>query len=155
MLEEPVFANALRVIATTPKSCSNNIMLGMAEGFGIDFECAPDEAFPIYPGDDQLIVHANHWISGLRAPLLNTGYRTADSWALPGLAVRQLLNAAPKVDRNAVKAALFDNFGNAVLGMPSATQRHAPHHDRDRRDDRHATGNGVPPLPALNRIFTR
>lgn len=74
VLEEPVFSNALRVIATTPKSCSNNIMLGMAEGFGIDFECAPNEAFPIYPGDDQLIVHANHWVSPVaRTKLLDTG----------------------------------------------------------------------------------
>ncbi|HTJ98555.1 MAG TPA: C45 family peptidase, partial [Bordetella sp.] len=63
VLEQQHFALAVKAVATTPKSCSNNIMLGMAEGFGIDFECTTDEAFPIYPGTDDLIVHANHWVS--------------------------------------------------------------------------------------------
>ncbi|MFM0245243.1 C45 family autoproteolytic acyltransferase/hydolase [Paraburkholderia sediminicola] len=159
VLEEPVFANALRVIATTPKSCSNNIMLGMAEGFGIDFECAPDEVFPIYPGDDQLIVHANHWMSPIaRTKLLDTGCENSPDSYYRDWRVRQLLNAAPKVDRNAVKAALFDNFGTpySVCRPPRMGTRHTMT----------ATvamivmhpGNGemdVAPLPALNRIFTR
>jgi isopenicillin-N N-acyltransferase-like protein len=159
VLEEPVFANALRVIATTPKSCSNNIMLGMAEGFGIDFECAPDEAFPIYPGDDQLIVHANHWMSPIaRTKLRDTGCENSPDSYYRDWRVRQLLNAAPKVDRNAVKAALFDNFGTpySVCRPPRMGTRHTMT----------ATvamivmhpGNGemdVAPMPALNRIFTR
>jgi isopenicillin-N N-acyltransferase like protein len=159
VLEEAVFANALRVIATTPKSCSNNIMLGMAEGFGIDFECAPDEAFPIYPGDDQLIVHANHWVSPVaRTKLRDTGCENSPDSYYRDWRVRQLLNAAPKVDRNAVKAALFDAFATpySVCRPPRLGTRHTMT----------ATvamivmhpGNGemdVAPLPALNRIFTR
>ncbi|MGB8416724.1 C45 family autoproteolytic acyltransferase/hydolase [Paraburkholderia sp.] len=159
VLEEPVFANALRVIATTPKSCSNNIMLGMAEGFGIDFECAPDEAFPIYPGDDQLIVHANHWVSQVaRTKLLDTGCENSPDSHYRDWRVRQLLNAAPKVDRNAVKAALFDNFGTpySVCRPPRMGTRHTMTatvamivmHPGDGEMD-------VAPLPALNRIFTR
>ncbi|MGH8780876.1 C45 family autoproteolytic acyltransferase/hydolase [Paraburkholderia sp.] len=159
VLEEPVFANALRVIATTPKSCSNNIMLGMAEGFGIDFECAPDEAFPIYPGEDQLIVHANHWVSPVaRTKLRDTGCENSPDSHYRDWRVRQLLNASPKVDRDAVKAALFDAFGTpySVCRPPRLGIRHTMS----------ATvamivmqpGNGemdVAPMPALNRIFTR
>ena len=62
VLEARHFAHAIKVVATTPKSCSNNMILSTAEGFAVDLECAPDEAFPIYP-DDGLIVHANHWQS--------------------------------------------------------------------------------------------
>ncbi|MEW6344154.1 MAG: C45 family peptidase [Pseudomonadota bacterium] len=159
VLEEPVFANALRVIATTPKSCSNNIMLGMAEGFGIDFECAPDEAFPIYPGDDQLIVHANHWVSPVaRTKLRDTGCENSPDSYYRDWRVRQLLNAAPKVDRNAVKAALFDAFATpySVCRPPRLGTRHTMTatvamivmHPGDGEMD-------VAPLPALNRIFTR
>ena len=63
VLEQEHFALAIKAVSTTPKSCSNNIMLGMAAGFGVDYECTTDEAFPIYPGADDLIVHANHWVS--------------------------------------------------------------------------------------------
>lgn len=60
VLEQEHFALAIKAVSTTPKSCSNNIMIGMAAGFGVDYECTTDEAFPIYPGADDLIVHANH-----------------------------------------------------------------------------------------------
>ena len=63
-LETQHFAMALRVVAITPKSGSNNMMLSTAEGDAIDLECAPDEAFPVYP-QDGMIVHANHWQSGV------------------------------------------------------------------------------------------
>ena len=49
VLEQEHFALAIKAVSTTPKSCSNNIMLGMAAGFGVDYECTTDEAFPIYP----------------------------------------------------------------------------------------------------------
>jgi hypothetical protein len=159
VLEEPVFANALRIIATTPKSCSNNLMLGMAEGFGIDFECAPDEAFPIYPGDDQLIVHANHWVSPVaRMKLRDTGCENSPDSYYRDWRVRQLLNASPMLDRNAVKAALFDDFGTpysvcrpprpGTRNMMSATVAMIVMHPGKGDMD-------VAPLPALNQIFTR
>ncbi|SDG68681.1 C45 family autoproteolytic acyltransferase/hydolase [Paraburkholderia phenazinium] len=159
VLEEPVFANALRVIATTPKSCSNNIMLGMAEGFGIDFECAPDEAFPIYPGDDQLIVHANHWVSPVaRTKLRDTGCENSPDSYYRDWRVRQLLNATPKVDRNAVKAALFDAFGTpySVCRPPRMGTRHTMSATVAMIVMHPGAGEmDVAPLPALNRIFTR
>ncbi|CAD6519299.1 hypothetical protein LMG27952_01127 [Paraburkholderia hiiakae] len=159
VLEEPVFANALRTIATTPKSCSNNIMLGMAEGFGIDFECAPDEAFPIWPGDDQLIVHANHWMSPVaRTKLRDTGCENSPDSYYRDWRVRQLLNAAPKVDRNAVKAALFDAFGtpHSVCRPPRLGTRHTLSATVAMIVMLPASGEmDVAPMPALNRVFTR
>jgi isopenicillin-N N-acyltransferase like protein len=159
VLEEPVFAYALRAIATTPKSCSNNIMLGMAEGFGIDFECAPDEAFPIYPGDDQLIVHANHWVSPVaRTKLRDTGCESSPDSYYRDWRVRQLLNAAPKVDRNGVKAALFDAFATpfSVCRPPRPGTRHTMTATVAMIVMQPADGEmDVAPLPALNRVFTR
>ncbi|MFM0739652.1 C45 family autoproteolytic acyltransferase/hydrolase [Paraburkholderia xenovorans] len=159
VLEEPVFANALRVIATTPKSCSNNIMLGMAEGFGIDFECAPDEAFPIYPGDDQLIVHANHWVSPVaRTRLRDSGCENSPDSYYRDWRVRQLLNAAPKLDRDAVKAALFDDFGTpfSVCRPPREGTRHKLTATVAMIVMIPAAGEmDVAPMPALNRVFTR
>ncbi|HKT94339.1 MAG TPA: C45 family peptidase [Paraburkholderia sp.] len=159
VLEEPVFANAMRTIATTPKSCSNNIMLGMAEGFGIDFECAPDEAFPIWPGDDQLIVHANHWMSPVaRTKLRDTGCENSPDSYYRDWRVRQLLNAAPKVDRNAVKAALFDAFGtpHSVCRPPRPGTRHTLSATVAMIVMQPASGEmDVAPMPAFNRVFTR
>ncbi|TCP77241.1 isopenicillin-N N-acyltransferase-like protein [Rhizobium sp. PP-CC-2G-626] len=65
-LECDTFAGSLGIVATTPKSASNNMMLSNAEGggFAIDMECAPDETFTILP-DDGLLVHANHWKSAV------------------------------------------------------------------------------------------
>jgi isopenicillin-N N-acyltransferase like protein len=159
VLEEPVFANALRVIATTPKSCSNNIMLGMAEGFGIDFECAPDESFPLYPGDDQMIVHANHWVSPIaRTKLRDTGCENSPDSYYRDWRVRQLLNAAPKVDRRAVKAALFDAFGTpySVCRPPRPGTRHTMTATVAMIVMQPGDGEmDVAPMPAQNRIFTR
>ena len=159
VLEEPVFANAMRTIATTPKSCSNNIMLGMAQGFGIDFECAPDEAFPIWPGEDQLIVHANHWMSPVaRTKLRDTGCENSPDSYYRDWRVRQLLNAAPKVDRNAVKAALFDAFGtpHSVCRPPRPGTRHTLSATVAMIVMQPASGEmDVAPMPAFNRVFTR
>ena len=159
VLEQPVFANALKVIATTPKSCSNNVMLGMAEGFGIDFECAPDEAFPIYPGDDGLIVHANHWVSPIaRTKLRDTGCENSADSYYRDWRVRQLLNASPRIDRDAVKAALFDAFGTpfSVCRPPRPGTRHVMTATVAMVVMQPALGEmDVAPMPALNRVFTR
>ena len=47
VLEQQHFALAIKAVATTPKSCSNNIMIGMAAGFGVDYECTTDEALSL------------------------------------------------------------------------------------------------------------
>ncbi|HEY7687340.1 MAG TPA: C45 family peptidase, partial [Dongiaceae bacterium] len=107
-LESPHFAEGIETVATTPKSGSNNMMLSLAAGLAIDFECAPDEAFALYP-QDGLIAHANHWSSvAALAKLRDTGIPGVPDSFYRDYRVRQLL--APKAGQIAVedvKAALF------------------------------------------------
>ncbi|OZI29196.1 acyl-CoA--6-aminopenicillanic acid acyltransferase [Bordetella genomosp. 1] len=159
VLEQSHFALALKAVATTPKSCSNNIMIGMAQGFGIDFECTTDEAFPIYPGNDDLIVHANHWVSEVAlGKLRDTGRASTPESAYRDWRVRRLLNEQDKLTREDLKRALFDDFGAPYsVCRPPRPGSH---------DNLSATVSmvimepaaglmEVAPLPALNRTFTR
>ncbi len=107
VLEQRHFAMAVRAVAATPKACSNNMMLSTAEGFGIDFECAPDEAFPIYPSDG-LIVHANHWVSPVALAKLKDAGLLGDSF-YRDWRVRKLLGDG-KISPDDLKAAFFDDF---------------------------------------------
>jgi hypothetical protein len=159
VLEQQHFALAIKAVAATPKSCSNNIMIGMAEGFGIDFECAPDEAFPLYPGADDLIVHANHWVNPTAlCKLRDTGRASMPESAYRDWRVRRLLNEKQALTLDDLKRALFDDFGTPYsVCRPPRPGSHA---------NLSATvamvvmepASGimeVAPLPAQNRTFTR
>ncbi|MCY1512189.1 Acyl-coenzyme A:6-aminopenicillanic acid acyl-transferase [compost metagenome] len=159
VLEQEHFALAIKAVATTPKSCSNNIMIGMAAGFGVDYECTIDEAFPLYPGSDDLIVHANHWVSEVAlGKLRDTGRASTPESAYRDWRVRRLLNEKPQLTREDLKRALFDDFGTPYsVCRPPRPGSH---------DNLSATvamvimepAAGlmeVAPLPALNRSFTR
>ncbi|MBB1596060.1 C45 family peptidase [Achromobacter sp. UMC46] len=159
VLEQQHFALAIKAVATTPKSCSNNIMIGMAAGFGVDYECTTDEAFPIYPGADDLIVHANHWVSEVAlGKLRDTGRASTPESAYRDWRVRRLLNEKTQLTREDLKRALFDDFGAPYsVCRPPRPGSH---------DNLSATvamvvmepAAGlmeVAPLPALNRTFTR
>lgn len=159
VLEQQHFALAIKAVATTAKSCSNNIMLGMAAGFGVDYECTTDEAFPIYPGSDHLIVHANHWVSEVAlSKLRDTGRASTPESAYRDWRVRRLLNEKTDLTREDLKRALFDDFGAPYsVCRPPRPGSH---------DNLSATVAmvvmepavglmEVAPLPALNRTFTR
>ncbi|TRM54703.1 acyl-CoA--6-aminopenicillanic acid acyltransferase [Achromobacter sp. LC458] len=159
VLEQQHFALAIKAVATTAKSCSNNIMLGMAAGFGVDYECTTDEAFPIYPGSDDLIVHANHWVSEVAlSKLRDTGRASTPESAYRDWRVRRLLNGKTDLTREDLKRALFDDFGAPYsVCRPPRPGSH---------DNLSATVAmvvmepavglmEVAPLPALNRTFTR
>lgn len=107
VLEQRHFAMAVRVVAATPKACSNNMMLSTAEGFAIDFECAPDEVFPIYP-EDGLIVHANHWVSPVALAKLKDAGLLGDSF-YRDWRVHKLLGPG-KISPDDLKSAFFDDF---------------------------------------------
>ncbi|QMV71793.1 acyl-CoA--6-aminopenicillanic acid acyltransferase [Comamonas piscis] len=111
VLEQEHFALAAKAVATTPKSCSNNIMVASAAGFGIDFECAPDEAFPLYP-EDGMIVHANHWVSPVAlAKLRDTGIPHVPESFYRDWRVRKILQEQGRLlTRESLKKALFDDF---------------------------------------------
>ncbi|WP_157020251.1 C45 family autoproteolytic acyltransferase/hydolase [Mesorhizobium xinjiangense] len=158
-LEAEHFAHALKVVATTPKSGSNNMMLSTVEGYAIDLECAPDESFAIHPRDG-LLVHANHWQSATAlSKLRETGLAAVPDSLYRDVRVRKLLMAhIGKSTIEDLKSALFDDFA-----LPYCVCRPP------------LRGNGgnlsatvamivmdpaggfmeIAPLPATNRNFTR
>lgn len=111
VLEQEHLALAIKAVATTPKSCSNNMMLSTVKGFAINFECAPDEAFPILPSDG-LIVHANHWASPVAlSKLTDTGIPNVPESFYRDWRVRQQLDQAGQaLTLQDLKNALFDDF---------------------------------------------
>jgi isopenicillin-N N-acyltransferase-like protein len=111
VLETPHFALALRAAYATPKSASNNLMLSQAEGVAIDLECAPDETFQVLP-EAGLLVHANHWRSPVAlAKLRDTGIANTPDSLYRDIRVDALLRPQTgRIDRAAVKAALFDDW---------------------------------------------
>jgi predicted choloylglycine hydrolase len=158
VLEHEHLALAMRDVATTPKACSNNMMLSHRDGFAIDFECAPDEAFHLLP-DDGLLVHANHWIGPTaRARIRETGIADSPDSLYRDWRVHQHLKDNRAITPDDVKTALFENF---------ATPHSVCRPDRSGRGgDDYATvamivmdpAGGtmeVAPLPAQNRVFTR
>ncbi|RWP50199.1 MAG: acyl-CoA--6-aminopenicillanic acid acyltransferase [Mesorhizobium sp.] len=112
-LEAQHFSHAIKVVATTPKSGSNNMILSTAEGFTVDLECAPDEVFAIYP-DKDMIVHANHWQSPVAlSKLRETGLRDVPDSLYRDHRVRRHLSARHgDITIDDVKEALFDDFAS-------------------------------------------
>lgn len=157
VLEQEHFALAMKAVATTPKSCSNNIMISTAAGFGIDFECAPDESFPLYP-DDGLLVHANHWVSPVAlSKLRDTGRPWVPESFYRDWRVRRLLEErGRKLTAYDMKAALFDDFLT-----PYSVCRPPRRNETNNISSTVAmvivdAGAGVmevAPMPALNRAF--
>lgn len=120
VLEQTHLALAIEAIVRTPKACSNNMMLSDAKGFAVDFECAPDEVFPIHAENGRL-VHANHWQSPVAlSKLKDTGLADVPDSLYRDRRVVALLDQRPTA--NNVKQALFDDFGTpyAVCRPPIA-----------------------------------
>ena len=155
VLEQKHFAMALRAVAATPKTCSNNMMVSSAEGFGVDFECAPDEVFPLYPVDGML-VHANHWVSPVALAKLKDAGLLGDSFYRDKRVEHLLLKR--KLTPDDLKAAFFDDFAT-----PFAVCRPVlPNSAGDLSAtvamiiiDSSAGTMDVAPLPAHCRDFTR
>lgn len=157
-LDQEHVAISMKVIANTPKACSTNMMISHQSGWGIDYECAPDEAFPLYP-ENGLIVHANHWVSTLaQQKLKDTGLPGAPDSVYRDWRVRRLLEAKlGKLAREDLKAALFDDFLS-----PYSVCR--PQREGHRGGDTASVAmilmepaSGimeVAPMPAYNRTFT-
>ncbi len=157
-LECAHLAEGIRIVASTPKSISNNMMLSTAEGFGIDFECAPDEAFALYP-EDGLLVHANHWIGPVPlAKLKETGIDSVPDSYYRDYRVRQHLKAKiGRITPDDVKEALFDDFATpyAVCRPPHDGPSHSISATVAMIVMQPALGRmEIAPMPALNREFT-
>lgn len=157
VLEGSHFAMAIKAVATTPKSCSNNIMLASAAGFGIDLECAPDEAFPLYP-ENGLLVHANHWVSPVAlSKLRDTGIPYVPESYYRDWRVRRILQQrGEKLGREDLKAALFDDFLTpySVCRPPRESETNSISTTVAMIVIDAAKGfMEIAPLPALNRTF--
>ncbi|MEN2989835.1 C45 family peptidase [Tistrella sp. BH-R2-4] len=159
VLEQAHVAEAIRAVATTPKSCSNNIMISTAEGFAINFECAPDEAFPVLP-EAEMIVHANHWISPeARAKLRDGGAVNMPDSFYRDWRVRRLLDAAgAALTLDDMKRAFFDDFGTPYAVCRPPRQNFAGNLSATVAMVAMEPASGfmdVLPLPAVQRGFTR
>jgi len=159
-LESTYVAHAMHAVYATPKTGSNNMAVAHAGGVIINFECAPDETFPLHP-QDGLLVHANHWLSPVAlAKLKDTGIAFSPCTLYREQRVRELL--APKVGGitvEDVKQALLDDyqspwsvcrpprgdFGRHTRSATVSTVIMQPAHGRME----------VANLPALDPTFTR
>ncbi|HEX7916369.1 C45 family peptidase [Rudaea sp.] len=121
LLEMPNLAGALGQVFTKSRLCSNNLMLGHADGEAVDLECAPDEVFWMTP-EDGVLVHANHWISPIaRVKLTDLGIRNNSDSIYRQRRVAAVLQAKRGgISIDDIKAALFDEFGkpDSVLRSP-------------------------------------
>ncbi len=113
ILAQQHLALAWRVAQATRKSAANNMCVSHAKGLAINFECAPDETFTL-EADAGLLVHSNHFLSPVAlSKLKDTGIESTPCTLYRHTRVREAL--APlrgKIDRTAIKNALFDDFGS-------------------------------------------
>jgi len=158
VLECAHYALALRVVATTPKSAANNMIVSYAPGFAIDFECAPDEAFQLYP-ERGVLTHANHFVSPVAlSKLKDTGLINVPDSLYRDRRVRILLEPhIGSITMDHLREALFDDFASpwSVCRPP-----------RDNFEGNLSASVAmvlmepargvmeVAPLPAINRSFT-
>lgn len=110
-LEQRHYAEALNIVYSTPKSCSNNMMLAQANGVVIDLECAPDETFQVLP-ECGALVHANHFQSPVAlSKLVERGVRNMPDSLYRDLRVRQLIEPhLGKATLTDAANALLDDF---------------------------------------------
>ncbi|TKT77414.1 C45 family peptidase [Aquamicrobium sp. LC103] len=159
VLEARHFAMALRVVAITPKSGSNNMMISTAEGFAVDLECAPDEAFAVYPQGD-MIVHANHWQSSVAlSKLKETGLAEVPDSLYRDQRVRTALQGrSGDIVLDDLKSALFDDFATPFCVCRPPLVKEGGNLSATVAMIVMEPGEGVmeiAPLPAINRDFTR
>ena len=133
--------------------------LGSGRGFGVNYECAPDESFPILPADG-MIVHANHWSARSRCRSCRTSARaTVPESVYRDWRVRRLLDAAgTKLTTDHLKAGPVRRFRHALLGLPATPPEHHNNLSATVAMVIMQPAEGimeVAPLPALQRHFTR
>jgi isopenicillin-N N-acyltransferase-like protein len=111
-LEAATLAEMIRVVAATPISASNCMMLSHKDGFAVAIERAPDEAFPIHAVDG-ILTHANHFESeAATAKLKDTSLAETPDSLYRGERIREMLcGRHGRLDAEALKAAFRDDFG--------------------------------------------
>ena len=121
ILEQANLAGAVKVLGTSSRSCSNNLMLSQADGEAIDLECVPDEMFWIQP-EGGLLAHSNHFISpSARAHITDTYFPKAPDTLYRVTRVHDYLAARRgRIDYKDMVDALSDRYGfpDSVLRSP-------------------------------------
>ncbi len=158
ILETEHYALAIHTTYLTAKSGSNNIMLAIAGGIGMNFECAPGETF-VVPAHNGLQVHANHWQSPIAlGKFMDVGIATTPDSLYRDMRVRELLERKlGQIEVETIKTALLDDFASpwSVCRPPrlnlasnlSATVATVIMEPAKRRMN-------IAPLPALGATFT-
>lgn len=122
-LSQEHVAISMQLIAATPKACSSNMIVSQA-GWVMDFECAPDESFPLLP-QDGLLTHSNHFMSEVAlGKLREAGLKNAVDTYYRAWRVRQLLDVCgPKISVADVRRALADDWATpySVCRPPRGT----------------------------------
>lgn len=111
VLEQQHLALAYQAVCATRKSCSNNIVVSHRSGLAIDFECSPDEAFPV-DAIEGLLVHANHFVSPVAlSKLKDLGMLTMPDSLYRDRRVRAALTRRHgEITIDDIQEALFDEF---------------------------------------------
>jgi isopenicillin-N N-acyltransferase-like protein len=121
ILEQQNLAHAARVLGTTSRSCSNNLMISHAEGEAIDLECVPDECFWIQP-EGGILAHSNHFIApSARVRVTDTYFAKNPDTLYRVTRVHDYLAARRgRIDYKDMVEALSDRFGypDSVLRAP-------------------------------------
>lgn len=109
-LEQQHIAIAMQLVAATPKACSSNMILTQ-DDFIIDFECTPDESFPMFPVDD-VLTHANHFAGATAlAKVKEKNLKNALDTYYRDRRARQLLEASgARISVDDVKRVLADDW---------------------------------------------
>jgi isopenicillin-N N-acyltransferase like protein len=111
VLEQALVGQSMHTVYTTPKSCSNNMMIAQCGGVALNFECAPDETFLVHPHNG-MIVHANHFQSTVAlSKLVERGVKNMPDSLYRDMRVSDLLTPRlGKLTRADVVEALYDNY---------------------------------------------
>lgn len=121
MLEAENICAALKTAWTTPRYCSNNLMLTQGNDEAINLECAPDEIFWLQ-AQQGLLVHANHWLCPVaRGKLRDTGLSmTPDSLYRQRRVEQALKPLLGTITWDHIKTVLADDFAkpDGVLRFP-------------------------------------
>ncbi len=109
-LSQEHVAIAMKLLAATPKSCSSN-MIVTQHGWAIDFECVPDESFPLMP-ENGILTHSNHFMSEVaQTKVREAGMKNAVDTFYRASRTRELLEACgEKITEDDVKRVLADDW---------------------------------------------
>ena len=163
VLESEHLAIAMRTVYCTQKSAANNMIVSHREGVAIDFECAPDETFPVHP-ERGLLVHANHFVSPVAlGKLKDTGILNTPDSLYRDIRVRGAASAADRRHHaRHGQSRVVRRFREPVVGVPAAapqSQQQSQRHGRDDRDGagarHHGSGAAAGTEPAVHDLSAR